>query len=583
MIPLTEEQKEAVDHPDSLALVSCPGSGKTRTIVAKLLRCIEEVRGTPRRIACITFTVAGVKEVESRMRLLSTYDDSKHCEVSTIHAFCLNNILRPHAHLLPHLNGDWEIVTSDDEWFTKLVDELARRYRIDRGAMEDFEKVQRTLPDGAPTKTRLPIRAVNEFFQRLDAERKVTLNGIVFFSAKLVDKHPFIASKLAARFAWYIVDEFQDTTVAQAILLLRIFQQKRSKMFIVGDPNQSILSVAGARPSLMEEFAAKIGARTDCKLTGNYRCSQLIVAKAELLCPTIPPMRAVGDHREFKTPPMYQHCLSPVEAIIEHFLPAMDELGISAGDAAVLAPWWTDLPPIAKELRRRGIPVVGPGSRPYRRWHEFALLAETLAAYLAVGTCEAAAAVQKALFVTLSEVTDTAVWSLYKYSGRCVVFRLINAARAALESHEGIAEWLQETASECETILIAEELLTESNRGVFVNSAIGMINDMIRNKVDVPNTPAIDLGMAAMPKNSVHLMTMHSSKGQEFDAVAVVSLHDNKVPFFGCSTDEERLEYRRLLFVATTRARKLLMFFTDACDSRNGPSPYLGRDGLAML
>ncbi len=95
-------------------------------------------------------------------------------------------------------------------------------------------------------------------------------------------------------------------------------------------------------------------------------------------------------------------------------------------------------------------------------------------------------------------------------------------------------------------------------------------------------TPAVDLGMVASPENSIHLLTMHKSKGREFDAVAVVSLHDNKVPFFGCANEKERDEFRRLLFVATTRARKLLMFFSDRSNSKNVPSRYLGRDVLDM-
>ncbi len=582
MIPLTEDQQEAVNHPDSLALISCPGSGKTRTIIAKLLRCIDDVRDTPRRIACITFTVAGVEEIERRLREYSTYEDSMHCEVSTIHAFCLTNILRPHAHFLPHLKGDWEIVTTDDDWYQGIVKELSEKYDLDRRVRDDFEQVQRTLPDGKPTTTRLPDKAIAEFCERLDAERKVTLNDIVYFSAKLVEAHDFIASALAARFAWYIVDEFQDTTVAQARMLWRVFKEERSKMFIVGDPNQSILSVAGAKPELMEAFAKKIKARTDCRLSGNFRSSQLIVDKAQLLCPTDPAMKAVGEHKDFKVPPIYRHCRSAVEAIIDHFLPAVDELDISLGETAILAPWWTDLPPIGKALRNQGIGVVGPGSRPYRRKHDFALLSEALAAYLGAESCNAAAAVQKALFITLANVTDTTVWTLYKYHGRVIVFRLINAARAVREQHEAAAEWLTNTAAACEEVLIEEELLTDSNRGVFINSAQGMIADMERNGVDVPNTPVVDLGMVALPDNCITLLTMHKSKGREFDAVAVVNLHDGRVPFFGCKTNQERDEYRRLLFVATTRARKLLMYFTDSSNEWNTPSPYLGPSGLKM-
>lgn len=583
MIPLTDEQQAAVDHPESLALTSCPGSGKTRTIVVKVMKCIEEIRDSSRRIACITFTNTGVEEIESRLRQFTNNHDSRLCEVSTIHSFCLNNILRPFSHLVPHLKGEFELLTGDEEWFIVLVKELIGKHSISGGDKDKFETLHRTFPDGNSSKTDLPAAAVQEFFQQIDAAKKVVLNDIVYFATRLVEAHQFIASALAARFAWLIVDEFQDTTLAQARLLARVFQEKRSKLFIVGDPNQSILSVAGAHPSLMNAFAKHIGARVDVTLSGNFRCSQLIVDKAELLCQSTPSMVAVGPNKDLLQPPEYHHCASAVDGIVEYFIPAMDALGIKEGEAAILAPWWRDLLSIGKELRGRGIPIVGPGSRPYKRSNEFALLSESLAAFLGLNSSDAASAVQKSLFVTLSTLTETANWQLYRYNGQRIVFRVINAARAAHEKYLGaISPWLLEVAEQTEKILINEDLLPELRRGVFVNSAISMLNEMSKNEYDVANVSVAELGMVAKPEDCIHLMSMHKSKGKEFDAVAVVNLHDNRIPFFGCKTDSERDEYRRLLYVAATRPRKLLMFFTDSSHYRNSPSRYLQKDYLNM-
>jgi DNA helicase II / ATP-dependent DNA helicase PcrA len=582
MIPLTAEQQIAVDHPDTLALTSCPGSGKTRTIIVKLQKCIDEIRDTPRRIACITFTNSGVDEIESRLREFSTHDDNELCEVSTIHSFCLNNILRPFSHLVPHLQGEWSIVTDDDDWFIELVRDLRSKYDITARDAEQFSGLRRTFPNGDPSKNTLPPAAVTEFLMRIDEARRVTLNDIVYFAARLVEEHEFIASALAARFAWFIVDEFQDTTVAQAIMLLKIFRQVRTKLFFVGDPNQSILSVAGAKPGLMAAFAKEVDARTDCKLTGNFRCSQLIIDKAELLCPSDPKMIAVGATKAFHIAPIHQHCASAVEAVLDYFIPALDDLGIEHGEAAVLAPWWRDLLDIGRALRSRQIGVIGPGSRPYKKSNDFAMLSEALAAFLGSGDPQAAATVQKALFVTLSNVTETARWMLYQYHGKRIVFRLINHARQVLEEHEGAVDWLRKTAEGCEAILSEEELLPESKRRVFVTGANAMIADMVRNGVDIANVPAVDLGIVASPKNCISLLSMHKSKGREFDAVAVINLHDDKVPFYRCKNDEERDEYRRLLYVAATRARKLLMLFTDHSDHRNTPSRYLGSGYLGM-
>ena len=315
MIPLTDEQKAAVEYDGTLCLTSCPGSGKTRTIIAKLQRCINEVRGTPRKIACITFTNTGVHEISSRLRTYGDGDDIDLCEISTIHAFCLNYVLRPFAHLVPHLQKDWAVITNDDDWYTALVAELTKKYDIKRSLVDRFDSLQRQFPDKLPTDSGLPQAAVVEFFERVDAEAKVTLGDIVFFSAKLVSEHAFIASALASRFAWFIVDEFQDTTISQATLLLIVFRQGRSNVFFVGDPNQSILGFAGGHPGLMAKFAELVKAKTDFRLTGNFRSSTLVVNHAELLCPSDPKMTAVCDHKEFHIPPKYVHCSTSIESI----------------------------------------------------------------------------------------------------------------------------------------------------------------------------------------------------------------------------------------------------------------------------
>ena len=66
MISLTPDQRRAIDSDGNIQLSACPGSGKTRVIIAKLLRLAETVEGTPRSIGCITYTNAAVDEIESR-------------------------------------------------------------------------------------------------------------------------------------------------------------------------------------------------------------------------------------------------------------------------------------------------------------------------------------------------------------------------------------------------------------------------------------------------------------------------------------------------------------------------------------
>lgn len=582
MIPLTKEQEEAVVFDDTLCLTSCPGSGKTRAIIAKLQRCIDEVRGTPRKIACITFTNTGVNEIESRLRTYGDGGDLDVCEIATIHSFCLNYVLRPFAHLLPHLKPYWAVITNDDEWFSALVAELTKKYGIQASLLDRFDSLQRQYPDKLPTDSGLPQAAVVEFFHRVDAESKVTLGDIVFFSAKLVNDNPFIASALASRFTWFIVDEFQDTTVAQAIILEVVYKLGRSKLFFVGDPNQSILGFAGGTPDLMQKFAKNVNAKTDIHLTGNFRSSKLVVDHAELLCPSNPKMIAIGEHKDFYISPSYVHSASPIDGVFDHFLPALDAVGIPLGEAAVLAPWWVDLLSLGRELRKRQIPIIGPGSRPYKRSHVFTFLSEALSAYMIAQDADTAAAIQKALFMTLSNIAEVKPWEIYRFNGRRIIFRLILASREILMKYEGITEWLLLSAEACEKILIEEALLLPGHAGVFTKSADLMLADMRKYNVDVPNMAATELGMIAIPKDCMSLLTMHQSKGREFEAVAVICVHEGRVPHFTANTPEEIDESRRLLYVAATRAKKVLMYFTDQSHHKNKPSRFLKHPYLGM-
>ena len=80
-------------------------------------------------------------------------------------------------------------------------------------------------------------------------------------------------------------------------------------------------------------------------------------------------------------------------------------------------------------------------------------------------------------------------------------------------------------------------------------------------------------------------MTMHKAKGREFDAVAIIDLHDGRVPDFRAinNNDFERMEEgKRLLYVAVTRAKRFLMYVTDEEDRRSQPSRFLGEEYLNL-
>lgn len=583
---LTAEQRAAVAQPGHVCLVSCPGSGKTRVIVAKLLYCIESVRNTTRRIACITHTNAAADEVDTRLRETCFGDEDLYYEVATIHGFALQNILRPFHRLLPELRDRFTILTPDMDAYSEKARELIQRYDLRGFAFDEFERIQRG-PDGNPSPLDvLPSELQEEWCAWLDENAYVTLNEIVYQAGRLVSTYPHIASALASRFAWVLVDEFQDSSPGQILILKQIHAYGRTTFFCVGDPNQSIYRFAGAAPELLIEFAEHIHANTTHRLTGNFRSSANICAHAERLCACEPPMRAVGEHAECALVPVHHAVGSPAEGIFEVFLPAVRELNVPLGKVAIFASWWVSLFHLARELRRRDIPAVGPGARPYRRSHLIAQLVEPIGAYLESPEAEIAIAVQRALFVLIANLTDRATYSLFDFKGRVAVCKLLAEAHAARKTSAFAIDWITDASARFARVLIDAEVLTPQNAVVLQESAAQMVAD-IRGREGGDTLTVEDLGIFARPKHCIQLLTVHKAKGREFDAVAVIEAHDGRFPHFSIyrieDHDEREAQYqesRRVVYVATTRAKRLLMFFTDTTDDRNRPSPFLEEMGL---
>jgi len=468
---LTDEQRNAVGETGHVCLVSCPGSGKTRVIVAKLLRCIDSVIDTTRRVACITHTNAAADEIDSRLRETCFGNEDKYYNIATIHGFALQNILRPFHHLLPQLQNGYTILTPDAEAYVAKAKELLRAYDIRKIGPEEFERIQRA-PDGTPFPLdTLPADLQIDWCTWLDENAYVTLNEIVYHSGRLVASHEHIVSALASHFAWILVDEFQDSSPGQILILREIHKFGRTTFFCVGDPNQSIYRFAGAAPELLLEFAHHIHANTDHRLTGNFRSSANICELAEHLCASDPPMTAVGEHAACEIMPSHLTVANPAEGIFDHFLPAVRELGIPLGKVAILASWWVSLFNLARELRSQNIPAVGPGARPYKRSHLIAQFVETVGAYLECPDCEIAIAVQRSLFALLAEVEDQAPYYIFDFNGRVVVCKLLAEAAATRQTSANAAEWIIDATKHFAKILLEEEMISAQGGGS--NAGIG--------------------------------------------------------------------------------------------------------------
>jgi len=579
---LTDSQSDAVKHDNNTIVVACPGSGKTRCLVAKLLHSINEVRGSARKIACITYTNAAVNEIETRLRTYGSSGDEDYCEISTIHAFCLNNILRFFHWRLDRYKDGFKVIPPDCEIYQEIVQEVCSKFSLASKAKEAFELLNRE-PDGTPICSHsLAHASALEFWKLLENKEYIDFPNIVYFSLTLLNSHPSISRALSSKYAWILVDEFQDTSALQVEILKCIAEEGKSKFFLVGDPYQSIYGFAGARPDLMDEFARHIKAKSDFLLLGNFRSSNSIIGQAEKLFPRNPPMYPSGSNKKIKEKPVYVHTRNAFNAITDYFLPALNDLGIGYGESAILAPWWIKLLHIGRSLREYGIPIVGPGARPYKRSHFFARLAEQVCYYITEPDNNIISRIEKELFLMIANLEGKANYSVFSYQGRKTVFKLIRIGKKLLYENEAGIDWLNTAAREFVKILVSDELISASSSVQIVESVQNMEADMIKNRVDVANLSVHDLGLFANTDKNMKLLTMHRAKGREFQAVALLDVHEGKIPHYSAASRREINESKRLLYVSITRAKRYLLYVTDSENYRNEPSRFLLKGELGL-
>lgn len=563
-------------------LTACPGSGKTRVIISKLSRVVDEVRETPRSVACITYTNTAVHEIEARLRHHIQPGDDAYYDICTIHSFCLNHIFRPFCHLIAGYKKGFKLLTPDSAEFEKLVTAVCaqfNRYNLNFQDFDEFTQLRVGI-DGAPAgqvlaRGAITVELASAYWKRMREAGFIDFANILYYSYLLLEKRPEILSYVSAKFAWILVDEFQDTTDIQVEILTLIANARRTKFLLVGDPHQSIFGFAGARPDLADIFAKRIGARTDMTLSGNFRCSTPITNHANLLYARTPPMQALGPTRDVAVVPVWKGNPSAFKVITDYFLPALEGYGIPVGDAAILAPSWYSLFPLGRRLREYGVSIVGPGARPYRRNRVFAPLAEQVCGYLMEPDPEALVAIERSLFHTILNATGRAHFEVYSYTGRTVVFHLLNCARELHEQNEGAVAWLEASSREFSKILIEAGYLTAVEGDIFPMAVEEMKNDMRNNKVDLANMTIPELGIYASPDSALKLSSLHNAKGREYRAVAIMDLTEGRLPHYRSKAASEIEEAKRLFYVGVTRAEEYLLYITDNSDRRNGPTRFL--------
>ena len=225
-------------------MVAGPGSGKTRVLTQRIayLIAVEGVR--PWQILAVTFTNKAAKEMGERVKRLLPDQAIEGIMLGTFHSIC-GRILRREVEHLP-IQSNFVIFDTDDQ--ERIVKSVIREMNINEklyrpaSVLGAISRAKNELirADDYPTQTyrdEIVKRVYVEYQKRLIASNAVDFDDMLMYTARLMEENPSVRDKYAQRFRHVLVDEFQDTNLAQYALVQQLASFNRN-IFCVGDPDQ---------------------------------------------------------------------------------------------------------------------------------------------------------------------------------------------------------------------------------------------------------------------------------------------------------------------------------------------------------
>jgi DNA helicase-2/ATP-dependent DNA helicase PcrA len=288
---LNEAQREAVEALDGPVLVLAgAGTGKTRVLTTRLAHLLAEGRCYPGQVLAVTFTNKAAREMRYRVAALVGPRMAESMNwLGTFHAVSAK-ILRRHAELVG-LQSNFTILDTDDQ--IRLLKQLIQAANIDEkrwparmlASLIDRWKNRGLTPDRVGAgEAEAYANGRGADFYRLYQDRLKTLNAVDFGDLLLhcltiFQTNADVLSEWQRRFRYILVDEYQDTNVAQ-YLWLRILAQKHHNICCVGDDDQSIYGWRGAEVGNILRFESDFPGATVVRLEQNYRSTPEILGAA---------------------------------------------------------------------------------------------------------------------------------------------------------------------------------------------------------------------------------------------------------------------------------------------------------------
>ena len=609
---LNPQQQQAVAAPAGPTLVLAgPGSGKTRVLTYRIAYLIGALNVPAYRILAVTFTNKAARQMDDRVTKLIG-EQASGLWLGTFHSVC-GRILRREADLLP-VNQNFVIFDADDQ--LSLMKEIVRESNLDEklyrpaSLLDAISRAKNDLiqPDDYPVKN-FRDEQVRRFYiqyqQRLIKNNAMDFDDMLVYTNQILEAHPVVRDTYGHKFEHILVDEFQDTNLAQ-YAILRLLAQKNRNLYVVGDEDQSIYRWRGADYRNILRFQQDFKDAKTILLEQNYRSTQTILDGA----------MAVIDHNRNRTAKklftdatkgekinflIAQDDREEADMVVSAIQKAITHQKINPGAFAIMYRTNAQSRLLEEAFRRVGLSyrLVGAqrfyGRREVKDIIAFMRLVynpldevslrrvinlpprgigdKTIEKLVALGNQENLSAGE--ILLGLANGNPTWQEALGREAARLTSFgRMLQSWRECADknpisvlfdrilgdigyqahiqdqSEEGLDRW--ENVMELRAVVLEYE---EQGLQAFLESmALVADQDTLPENVDAPT-----------------MLTLHAAKGLEFDQVFITGLDEMLLPHSRSRDDDEDLaEERRLLYVGITRARKRLTLTR----ARRRRSPY---------
>jgi len=284
--PAQREAVEALDGP--VLMLAGAGTGKTKALTSRIVHLLNTGRAAPNEILAVTFTNKAAKEMKIRVGRMLGQDIEGMPWLGTFHAICVK-LLRRHAELVG-LKSSFTILDTDDQ--IRLLKQVISVNNIDEkrwparqlSGIIDHWKNRAWTPENVPSSEASAFNnrgteLYDQYQRRLLELNATDFGDLLLHVVTIFQKHPDVLAQYQRWFKYILVDEYQDTNVAQ-YLWLRLLAGGHKNICCVGDDDQSIYGWRGAEVGNILRFEKDFPGGKVVRLEQNYRSTEHILAAA---------------------------------------------------------------------------------------------------------------------------------------------------------------------------------------------------------------------------------------------------------------------------------------------------------------